>query len=104
MNEQKYCIKHKLGNGTYLAILNNGWRYDGSVIVEADNEKDLEAKINAATKNDDVWRYIHGHPVLIKGGAVKRGAARFRGMGVKNGKLKGNKVVSTSAPVKGERC
>ena len=52
MEEQKYCIKHKLSNGTYLAILNNGWRYDGSFIVEADSELELNAKLNEARYDD----------------------------------------------------
>lgn len=52
MEEQKYCIKHKLSNGTYLAVLNNGWRYDGSVVVEADTERELEYKLLQARYYD----------------------------------------------------
>lgn len=100
MND-KVVLVHQLKDNSFLAVLKNEYRYDGSVIIEADNEEELETKLNVATKNDDVWRYIHGHPVLIKGGAVKRGPARFRGMSAKNGKLKGNKVVATSTAVKG---
>ena len=74
MDEQKYCIKHKLSNGTYLAILNNGWRYDGSMVVEADNLLELEAKLNEA-RYDDRWVTMEGNHVLIgSNGFVKAGA------------------------------
>lgn len=59
MEEQKYCIKHKLSNGTYLAVLNNGWRYDGSVVVEADTERELEYKLLQA-RYDDRWVTLNG--------------------------------------------
>lgn len=82
MDEQKYCIKHKLSNGTYLAILNNGWRYDGSIIVEADNELELNAKLNEA-RYDDRWVTMEGNHVLIGGnGRIKAGVG---------GRLKGRK-------------
>lgn len=82
MEEQKYCIKHKLSNGTYLAILNNGWRYDGSFIVEADSELELNAKLNEA-RYDDRWVTMEGNHVLIGGnGRIKAGAG---------GRLKGRK-------------
>lgn len=72
--EQKYCIKHKLSSGTYLAILSDGWRYDGSMIIEADNETELEEKINEA-RYDDRWVTMNGNHVLIGGnGYIKAGA------------------------------
>ena len=74
MNEQKYCIKHKSSNGTYLAILNSGWRYDGSMIIEANSSLELEAKLNEA-RYDDRWVTMEGNHVLIGGnGLIKAGA------------------------------
>lgn len=74
MDEQKYCIKHKLSNGTYLAILNNGWRYDGSIIVEANTEAELKFKLHEA-RYDDRWVTMEGNHVLIGGnGRIKAGA------------------------------
>lgn len=73
MNEQKYCIKHKSSNGTYLAILNSGWRYDGSMIIEANSSLELEAKLNEA-RYDDRWVTMEGNHVLIGGnGLIKAG-------------------------------
>lgn len=72
--EQKYCIKHRLSNGTYLAILNGGWRYDGSMIIEAGNKAELEEKLNEA-RYDDRWVTMNGNHVLIGGnGYIKAGA------------------------------
>lgn len=99
MND-KVVLKQKLKNG-FLAILLDEYRYDGSVVVEANNEEELETKINAAVRNDDRWITMHGVHLLIKGDKVIGGPARFRGMSLKNGKLKGNKVLPTSASTKG---
>lgn len=98
MND-KIVLRQKLKNG-FLAILTDEYRYDGSVVVEADSEEELEAMINAATRNDDGWRYIHGHPVFIKGNLAKRGPARFRGMSVKNGNLKKNRTLAATSKTK----
>lgn len=92
MTEQKYCIKHKLSNGTYLAILNDGWRYDGSVVVEANSKAELEAKINAATRNDEfIWRFIHGHPVRFNAKSVGKMTGRVSKRGGWNGKKAGKR-------------
>lgn len=47
----KVILKQKLKNG-FLAVLSDEYRYDGSVVVEANNEEELEAKINAAIRNE----------------------------------------------------
>lgn len=110
MEEQKYCIKHKLSNGTYLAVLNNGWRYDGSVVVEADTERELEYKLLQA-RYDDRWVTLNGSHILIGGtGRIKSGAGgrlkgRMFGMNFsdyEHGKKskKGKKLIRVYKPMK----
>lgn len=110
MEEQKYCIKHKLSNGTYLAVLNNGWRYDGSIVVEADTERELEYKLSQA-RYDDRWVTLNGSHILIGGtGRIKSGAGgrlkgRMFGMNFsdyENGKKskKGKKLIRVYKPMK----
>lgn len=110
MEEQKYCIKHKLSNGTYLAVLNNGWRYDGSIVVEADTERELEYKLSQA-RYDDRWVTLNGSHILIGGtGRIKSGAGgrlkgRMFGMNFsdyENGKQskKGKKLIRVYKPMK----
>lgn len=100
MND-KVLLVHKLKDGSCFAVLKEEYRFDGSALVEADGEEELNAKISAAVKVDGIWRYIHGHPVYLEGTAVKRGHARVRGMQAKNGKLKGNRTVAATAKVNG---
>ena len=83
MNDEKIVLAQQLKDKSYIAVLNDEYRFDGSVLVEASNEEELNAKINAAVKVDGIWRYIHGHPVYLEGTAVKRGHARVRGMQAK---------------------
>lgn len=86
---EKYCIKHILSNGKYLAVLNNGWRYDGSMVVEADNALELEYKL-AQARYDDRWVTMQGNHVLIganeriKAGAGGRLNGRMFGMRFKD--------------------
>lgn len=100
MND-KVLLVHKLKDGSCFAVLKDKYRFDGSALVEADGEEELNAKISAAVKVDGIWRYIHGHPVYLEGTAVKRGHARVRGMQAKNGKLKGNRTVAATDKVNG---
>ncbi len=100
MND-KVVLVHKLKDGSCFAVLKDEYKFDGSALVEADGEEELNAKINAAVKVDGIWRYIHGHPVYLEGTAVKRGHARVHGMQAKNGKLKGNRTVAATAKVNG---
>lgn len=110
MEEQKYCIRHRLSNGTYLAVLNNGWRYDGSVVVEADTERELEYKLLQA-RYDDRWVTLNGSHILIGGtGRIKSGAGgrlkgRMFGMNFsdyEHGKKskKGKKLIRVYKPMK----
>lgn len=110
MEEQKYCIRHRLSNGTYLAVLNNGWRYDGSVVVEADTEQELEYKLLQA-RYDDRWVTLNGSHILIGGtGRIKSGAGgrlkgRMFGMNFsdyEHGKKskKGKKLIRVYKPMK----
>jgi hypothetical protein len=110
MEEQKYCIRHRLSNGTYLAVLNNGWRYDGSVVVEADTERELECKLSQA-RYDDRWVTLNGSHILIGGtGRIKSGAGgrlkgRMFGMNFsdyEHGKKskKGKKLIRVYKPMK----
>lgn len=91
MND-KIVLKQKLKNG-FLAILSDEYRYDGSVVVEADSEEELEAKINAATRNDEyIWRFIHGHPVRFNAKSVgKAKTGRTSKCGGWNGKKPGKR-------------
>ena len=74
MDEQKYCIKHRLNDGSYFAVLSGGWRYDGSMIVEAATLSELEYKLNEV-RYDDRWVTMEGNHVLIgSNGFVKAGA------------------------------
>lgn len=101
MNDEKIVLVQQLKDKSYIAVLNDEYRFDGSVLVEASNEEELNAKINAAVKVDGIWRYIHGHPVYLEGTAVKRGHARVRGMQAKNGKLRKNRTLAATAKVNG---
>ncbi len=76
----KYCVKYRRSSGKYLVVLNNGWRYDGSMVVEADNALELEYKL-AQARYDDRWVTMQGNHVLIGGnGRIKAGAGgRLKG-------------------------
>lgn len=113
---EKYCIKHILSNGKYLAVLNSGWRYDGSMVVEADNALELEYKL-AQARYDDRWVTMKGQHVLIGGnGRIKAGVGgrlkgrmfgfKFgdydHGQRLKGGKANGRRAIRVYKSFKGK--
>ena len=45
MNDEKIVLVQQLKDKSYIAVLNDEYRFDGSVLVEASNEEELNAKI-----------------------------------------------------------
>lgn len=73
MTNEKVLIRRCNHDGTWLAILGNGWRYDGSMIIDATSSVELDLKI-AQARYDDRWVTMEGNHVLIGGnGLVKAG-------------------------------
>lgn len=54
MNDEKIVLVQQLKDKSYIAVLNDEYRFNGSVLVEASNEEELNAKINAAVKVDGI--------------------------------------------------
>lgn len=76
----KVVLKQKTADG-YFAVLKDEYRYDGSQVIEAKTEHELESKIEyAQQRDDDKWITINGAHVLIKGNRIAGGAnGRFNG-------------------------
>lgn len=70
---EKVLIRRCNHDGTWFAILGNGWRYDGSMIIDATSSMELDIKI-AQARYDDRWVTLEGNHVLIGGnGLIKAG-------------------------------
>ena len=79
---EKTLIRYRRRNGSSFAILGNGWRYDGSSVIDATSDLELELKL-AQARYDDRWVTMEGNHVLIGGnGLIKAGVG---------GRLKGRK-------------
>lgn len=73
MTTEKVLIRRCNHDGTWFAILGNGWRYDGSMIIDATSSMELDLKI-AQARYDDRWVTLEGNHVLIGGnGLIKAG-------------------------------
>lgn len=71
--DDKVIIRKQNNDGSWFAILANGWRYDGSMIIDATSSVELDLKI-AQARYDDRWVTMEGNHVLIGGnGLVKAG-------------------------------
>lgn len=55
----KILIRYRRSNGTSFAVLGNGWRYDGSSIIDATSDVELDLKI-AQARYDDRWVTMEG--------------------------------------------
>lgn len=77
----KTILKQKTADG-YLAVLKDEYRYDGSQIVEAKTEQELDSKIAYAQERADRWVTINGAHVLIDDRGMILGGAggKFNGM------------------------
>ena len=70
----KVLIRYRKSNGSSFAILGNGWRYDGSSVIDATSDLELDLKL-AQARYDDRWVTMEGNHVLIGGnGRIKAGA------------------------------
>ena len=78
--DDKVIIRKQNNDGSWFAILANGWRYDGSMIIDATSSVELDLKI-AQARYDDRWVTLQGNHVLIGGnGRIKAGAGgRLKG-------------------------
>ena len=78
----KVLIRYRISNGSSFAVLGNGWRYDGSSVIDATSDLELDLKL-AQARYDDRWVTMEGNHVLIGGnGLIKAGVG---------GRLKGRK-------------
>lgn len=78
----KVLIRYRRRNGSSFAVLGNGWRYDGSSVIDATSDLELDLKL-AQARYDDRWVTMEGNHVLIGGnGLIKAGVG---------GRLKGRK-------------
>ncbi len=78
--DDKVIIRKQNNDGSWFAILANGWRYDGSMLIDAKSSIELDLKI-AQARYDDRWVTLQGNHVLIGGnGRIKAGAGgRLKG-------------------------
>ncbi len=102
--ENKVLLIQEFRNDSFMAVLKDGYTFNDSVVVEAKDKAELDAKIAAAVHCDAdsyIWRYIHGHPVRIKARAnlTPKGGAKggFKpeksiGRGTKRNKWSGKKA------------
>lgn len=77
----KVILKQKTAGG-YMAVLTDEYRYDGSQVVEAKTEQELDSKIAYAQERADRWVTINGAHVLIdnRGMIVGGAGGKFNGM------------------------
>ena len=77
----KVVLKQKTADG-YMAVLTDEYRYDGSQVVEAKTEQELDSKIAYAQERADRWVTINGAHVLIdnRGMIVGGAGGKFNGM------------------------
>lgn len=80
--EERLVLIQKLRNDSYLAVLKDEYRYDGSSVIEAKTMSELTYKVNNAERVDDRWVTMNGAHVLIGGsGKIVGGAGgKFNGM------------------------
>ena len=53
--KEKCKLIYKYRNDSYMVVLNDEYRYDGSLVVEADNALELEAKLNKVERVDRTY-------------------------------------------------
>lgn len=53
--KEKCKLIYKYRNDSYMVVLNDEYRYDGSLVVEADNALELEAKLNKVERIDRTY-------------------------------------------------
>ena len=106
MNDKVLLIQ-KFRNDSFMAVLKDGYTFNDSMVVEAKDKAELDAKIAAAVHCDDRWITWNGRPVLIKGsgqfatGPLK-GQYISKGRKMARGKRKGwnNKKAGRYSPNK----
>lgn len=80
--DDKVVMIQKMCNDSYLAILKDEYRLDGSSIVEAGTIEELTQKLDNVERADDRWVTMNGAHVLLNGnGRIIGGAGgKFNGM------------------------
>lgn len=97
----KVVLKQKTVGG-YIAVLSDEYRYDGSQVIEAKTEQELDSKIAyAQQRDDDKWITINGAHVLVKGSRIAGGANnKFNGRKFKPLTGVGRRVAGAHRPAK----